>query len=138
MPKKSVMAIHHVAIQTDDIDVALQFYVEILGAELCERRPFKSREMAWLQVGDVKLELFSKRAGESLDAWSDFYSGPVHIAFSVDDLDGFLEHALKAGASFHPSHPETFIPPVPGAGKIAYLLGPDGEEVEIREPDIEN
>jgi hypothetical protein len=42
---------------------------------------------------------------------------------------------LAKGARFHPSHPEPFLPPVPGASKIAYLLGPDGEEVEIRDRD---
>lgn len=127
-----VSALHHVAIQTGDLDAALAFYIGVLGAELLERRAFKRREMGWLKVGSVRIELFSKRAGETLAPWSDHYSGPVHLAFAVEDLDAFLEAALAKGAQFHPSHPEPFTPPVPGAGKIAYLLGPDGEEVEIR------
>ena len=127
-----VVAVHHIAVQTGDIERALHFYIKILGAELLERRRFKRREMAWLKVGDVKIELFSKREGEALETWSDFYAGPVHIAFAVEALDSFLEAALQRGAQFHPSHPEPFVPPVPGAQRIAYLLGPDGEEVEIR------
>jgi predicted dehydrogenase/catechol 2,3-dioxygenase-like lactoylglutathione lyase family enzyme len=132
-PIYEVVAIHHTAVQTSDIDKALKFYTEVLGAKLLERRNFKKRDMAWLKVGDVKIELFSKREGEELEAWNDFYSGPVHIAFAVQDLDAFLEAAVGRGAQFHPSHPEPFVPPVPGAQKIAYLLGPDGEEVEIRD-----
>ena len=128
----NISGIHHIAIQTSDIDKALSFYTNVLGAQLLERRKFKKRSMAWLKVGEVKLELFSVREGEALEVWSDFYSGPIHIAFTVADLDGFLEAACQHGAQFHPSHPEPFVPPVPGAGKIAYLLGPDGEEVEIR------
>jgi len=127
-----VGAIHHVAVQTDDIEKALHFYTTVLGAELLRSSKFKKRDMAWLKVGDVNIELFSKRAGEELDPWSDFYSGPVHIAFVVENLDAFLDAALRRGAQFHPSHPEPFVPPAPGAQKIAYLLGPDGEEVEIR------
>ena len=127
-----VAEIHHVAIQTSDIDRALNFYTSVLGAELLSRRKFKKRSMAWLKVGKVKLELFSVRENEALVAWSDFYSGPVHIAFTVKNLDAFLEAALRRGAQFHPSHPEPFVPPVPGSAKIAYLLGPDGEEIEIR------
>lgn len=127
-----VRAIHHVAVQTAHFERALAFYVDLLGAELLVRRKFKRREMAWLKVGDVQLELFSNRQGEALDAWSDFAPGPVHLAFEVDDLDQFLADVLARGVQFHPSHPEPFTPPVPGAGKIAYLLGPDGEEVEIR------
>jgi len=126
------IAIDHVAVQTSDIEKALRFYTEILGVELVERRKFKKRSMAWLKVGNVRIELFSKREGEKLENWNDFYSGPVHISFAVENLDSFLDEALKRGAKFHPSHPAPFVPPVEGAKKIAYLLGPDGEEVEIR------
>lgn len=129
---RMVQTIHHIAIQTNDIDKSIHFYKEILGAELLEKKRFKKRHMAWLKVGEVKLEVFSKRKGEILEKWNDFYSGPVHVAFSVHDIDAFLENAVKNGAQFHPSHPQPFVPPVPGANKIAYLLGPDGEEVEIR------
>ncbi len=127
-----VIAIHHIAVQTSDIEKALHFYTAVLGAELLHAGKFKRREMAWLKVGNVKIELFSKRSGEELAPWNDFYSGPVHMAFIVENLDAFLEAALESGARFHPSHPEPFIPPAAGAQKIAYLLGPDGEEVEIR------
>jgi catechol 2,3-dioxygenase-like lactoylglutathione lyase family enzyme len=133
MKLNTVLSIDHVAVQTSDIDEALHFYVDILGAVLVERRNFKKRQMAWLKCGDTKIELFSKRAGENLEIWSDFYSGPVHIAFHVANLDAFLSAALAKGARFHPSHPTPFVPPVAGASKIAYLLGPDGEEVEIRD-----
>jgi catechol 2,3-dioxygenase-like lactoylglutathione lyase family enzyme len=126
------IAIDHVAVQTSNLDAAVHFYVDILGAELLERRTFKRRQMAWMRVGNTKIELFSKREGETLEKWTDFYSGPVHIAFVVPDLDLFLSEAQSKGAKFHHSHPAPFIPPVEGAPKIAYLLGPDGEEVEIR------
>lgn len=129
--------LHHVAVQTAHFDQSLQFYTVLLGAELLVRRPFKRREMAWLKVGEISIELFSTRSSEEelLQQWTDYIPGPVHLAFEVEDLNAFLERATKFGARLHPSHPEPFTPPVPGAGRIAYLLGPDGEEVEIREPD---
>ena len=132
MTNPKVMAVHHVAVQTSRFEEALAFYTEILGLELAERRRFKRREMAWLKAGSVAIELFSVRQGEMLEAWNDFYSGPVHIAFIVEDLDKFLESALRRGARFHPSHPAPFSPPIPDPPRIAYLLGPDGEEIEIR------
>lgn len=128
-----ITAIHHVAVQTSNLDAALDFYLRILGADMINRRKFKRREMAWLRVGVVKIELFSKREGESLQQWNDFASGPVHMAFLVPNLDAFLSEGLAKGARFHPSHPAPFVPPVEGASKIAYLLGPDGEEVELRD-----
>ena len=127
-----VLGIHHIAIQTANMDRSIHFYTNILGAELVSRNPFKKREMAWLKVGNISLELFSARRDETLSAWNDFIPGPVHIAFLVEDLDAFLAHAKEQGATLHPSHPEPFTPPVPGAGRMVYLLGPDGEEVEIR------
>ena len=131
--------LHHVAVHTAHFDQSLRFYTELLGAELLTRRPFKHREMAWLKVGEVRLELFSTRSGETdlLQTWTDHIPGPVHLAFEVDDLNAFLDRAQKLGARLHPSHPEPFTPPVPGAGRIAYLLGPDGEEVEVRESEID-
>ncbi len=131
----SVCRVHHVALQTANLDQTVKFYTELFGAELLSRRPFKRREMAWLKLGDLRLELFSTRSGERLHDWNDFIPGPVHLAFEVADLDAFLNRAKSLGAQLHPSHPEPFTPPVPSAGRIAYLLGPDGEEVEVREPD---
>ncbi len=135
---EGALAIHHIAIQTSNLEKAVHFYRDVIGATLLERSGFKRRDMAWLEIGGTKIELFSVRHGERLEPWSDFQSGPVHIAFVVADLDSFLARAHKLGVLLHPSHPEPFVPPVPSAGRIAYLLGPDGEEVEIREADQKN
>ena len=132
-PPRVQAVIDHVALQTAHFDAAVDFYTRILGAALLERRQFKRRQMAWLRLSEVRLELFSARDGETLAPWSDFTSGPVHLALRVPNLDEFLQHALACGAKFHPSHPGPFTPPVAGARPIAYLLGPDGEEVEIRD-----
>ena len=132
-PPRVQAVIDHVALQTAHFDAAVDFYTRILGAALLERRQFKRRQMAWLRLGEVRLELFSARDGETLAPWSDLTSGPVHLALRVPNLDEFLQHALACGAKFHPSHPGPFTPPVAGARPIAYLLGPDGEEVEVRD-----
>jgi catechol 2,3-dioxygenase-like lactoylglutathione lyase family enzyme len=114
------------------MDRSIGFYTRILGGNLLERKKFKKREMAWIGIGDVRLEIFTKREGEQLNQWSDYTVGPVHIAFLVPEVGEFLTEAQKMGAQLHPSHPEPFVP-VPGGRPIAYLLGPDGEEVEIRD-----
>ncbi|HLQ45090.1 MAG TPA: VOC family protein [Planctomycetaceae bacterium] len=36
-----VFRFHHVALQTAHLDQSVQFYTEVLGAELLARRPFK-------------------------------------------------------------------------------------------------
>jgi catechol 2,3-dioxygenase-like lactoylglutathione lyase family enzyme len=127
-----INGVHHIAIQTGDFEKALEFYSS-LGLEITERKKFKTRDFAWLKAANIRIELYSKRGDAVLDKWSDLSSGPVHIAFEVDAFDAFLEKLRKQGRQFHPSHPEPFTPPVEGAKQIAYLLGPDGEEVEIRE-----
>jgi glyoxylase I family protein len=125
--------LHHVAVQTSRYPEALRFYTEVLGMRVLSDRPFKRRTVAWLQAGNTRVELFSNRAGEELVPWSDRFAGPIHLAFEVENLRAFLATALERGAKMHPSHPEPFVPPVPGAKEIAYLLGPDGEEIEVRE-----
>lgn len=128
-----ITGLHHVAVQTRDLDEAIKFYTDVLGMKLQRRGPFKKREIAWLQFGNTLIELLGPRTGDVLLDWSDQYVGPIHLAFVVPDLDAFLAEAMGRGAAFHPSHPEPFQPPIDGARRIAYLLGPDGEEVEIRE-----
>jgi catechol 2,3-dioxygenase-like lactoylglutathione lyase family enzyme len=127
-----VLALHHVAMQTNNLDRAIYFYVDVLGGTLVERTRFKRREMAWIALGGIKVELFSKRDGETLQEWSDYYSGPVHLALVIEDLDAFIAHAASMGVPLHPSHPQPFVPPVDRPVRIAYLRGPDGEEVELR------
>ena len=77
--KRWLRGVHHVAIQTQRFDESVRFYVDVLGCELLVRRPFKSREMAWISVGNVQIELFSARAGQQLQPWSDFTPGPTSI-----------------------------------------------------------
>jgi glyoxylase I family protein len=127
--------LHHVAVQTGRYAEAIRFYTEVLGMRVLSDRPFKRRTVAWLKAGNTRVELFSNRAGEELAPWSDRSAGPIHLAFEVENLREFLAFAAGRGARMHPSHPEPFVPPVPGAKEIAYLLGPDGEEFEVRERD---
>lgn len=131
--KEKVKAIHHIAIQTSDIEKTINFYVKVLGCELVDKYPFKKRTMAWLKINETFIEVFSKRDDDQLMKWNDLYSGPVHISFIVENLEPFISQAIKLGAKLHPSHPEIFTPPVNGAKPLAYLLGPDGEEIEIKE-----
>lgn len=65
-------------------------------------------------------------------------SGPVHVpedlmhmAFEVDDLDAFGAKARAAGFPFSDGpHGEK------GQGRIAFVDGPDGYEIELIEPGI--
>jgi predicted dehydrogenase/catechol 2,3-dioxygenase-like lactoylglutathione lyase family enzyme len=126
-------ALHHVAIQTQSFETAIDFYTRVLGIQLIERKTFKSRELAWLRLGNSMIELYSARRGEALSPWNDHNVGTVHFAIQVPNLDCYLSSVLSRGAEFHPSHPEPFCPPVRNARPIALLRGPDGEEIEVRD-----
>lgn len=124
--------VHHIAIQTGKFRESIIFYRN-LGLIVLEEKRFKKRELSWIDAGTVLIELYSKKDDEELDAWSDRYSGPVHLAFSVQNFPETIRELREKKIPFHPSHPEPFLPPVANAKWVAYLLGPDGEEVEIRE-----
>lgn len=127
------MKLHHIAVQTSDLPRSLHFYRSIFGGRVVkETHRFRKRLLVFIEIGDALLELYSVRKGERLSEWREDFPGPVHLAFEVNNLKDFLNVALGKGAQFHKDHPEPFVP-VEGEGEIAYLCGPDNEEIEVRE-----
>jgi catechol 2,3-dioxygenase-like lactoylglutathione lyase family enzyme len=130
--------VHSIAVQTANFEKAFDFYVRVLGLEIL-RIPyqFKTRRLAWLGAGAVQLELYSVRAGMTADSYDGNRVGPDHVAFVVGDLDAMVSH-LK-------SHEVRILrgPLVPPSGdpkqpRILFVEGPDGDELQFREPDVED
>jgi catechol 2,3-dioxygenase-like lactoylglutathione lyase family enzyme len=77
MPNK----IHKIAIITDDIEAAVQFYTQKLGLTLVERFPNEDDEdYVFLDAGGITLELMpQKTMGQE--------PGFHHISFAVDSVE---------------------------------------------------
>jgi len=91
--------INHIGIAVHDIEEAAKFFTEHLGLKMggIEEVPEQKVKVAFLPVGEVRLELLQPTSPESAVAKFLEKNGPGfhHIAYQVDDVAGAVE-GLKA------------------------------------------
>jgi methylmalonyl-CoA/ethylmalonyl-CoA epimerase len=96
------MHIHHIAIAVEDLDAALAFYRDALGAEVAERRevPAEGVEMAFLPMGDSELELLEPldREGSLARFLEKRGEGLHHVCLAVDDIEATVAQLEREGA----------------------------------------
>ena len=108
--------IHHLLLQTSDLEAAEAFYIGFLGFSIRKREPFHDgRPLTTTEEG---LGLTTGVRGEA---------GSVveHFAFKTSDIRGLAERAEAEGI-------EVLKPPGPGPyGLTVYLADPDGNRIEL-------
>lgn len=120
---------HHVALRTTCLEKSLAFY-KALGMEEIVRWGAGELEIVMLDIGDGgRLELFANRGVDypAEGRWQ-------HFAISVDDVPAAYELALTLGAKPHTAPktvPLSDAKPAPIAIQVAFVEGPDGEQVEF-------
>lgn len=110
-------AIHHVAINVDDVQAALRFYVDVLGAEVRQDRPDFPFDGAWLDIGGQQLHLVEAQVPTNLGQ---------HFAVLVNDLDAAVAEVRARGIDCTDPRPV-------GKERQAFLLDPCGNRVELHE-----
>ncbi len=131
----STKGLDHVAIAVKDLDVAVKFYVEVLGFpppefEVVEDQQVKTAifghgmgriELICPTAKDTSVAKFLERRGEGLH----------HVCVEVSDLEGTLKSLKAQGAQLIDEAPR------PGAGgaRIAFIhpKGAHGVLTELRE-----
>ena len=119
----------HSMIRVKDIDASLKFYTEILNMKLAKKRRLEDCELYFLddESGCCQLELTYND-----DTPKDGYvNGNAfgHFAFSVKSFDEFTKKMEKYGLKY-------LYEPFDLNGKgtsIAFILDPDGNEIELIE-----
>ena len=120
---------HHIGLKCKDLDRSIDFYSNVLGMKKYAAWGEGDGRIQMLTIGDGGIfELF---AGGG-DAYAD--NGKwIHLAMEVDDVDAAFETAVKGGAE-----PLTYPKSVPLESepermtiRIAFVKGPDGEELEF-------
>lgn len=103
------------SIDVPSLDEGLKFFGDAFGF-VESSRPHPGYAM--LSAGDVTIGLLAKPAGSSPAAGSsdvrkyERHWTPVHMDFRVEDFEGTLANALKAGAKCEQVHRVPDYPPV--------------------------
>ncbi len=120
---------HHMHLICSDLEQMISFFIEILGAELVERRKFGVSDGATLDHSGVRINLRVSREEDGIagDA-SIVHYGFDHMGFEVDDLDAVYDELKGKGFTF------TIPPQERGGLKFAFFKGPDNITVEILQP----
>ncbi len=128
--EKSRLGFHHVALKCKDFEKSIAFY-RAIGLEEYARWNGGARDIALMKMSDGgMIELFSD-GGDMYPEEGKY----VHFAIASHDVEGDYERALKAGATPHIA-PKTVVPgslPVALSLHLAFVKGPDGEQIEFIE-----
>ncbi|MGB3943030.1 MAG: VOC family protein [Candidatus Manganitrophaceae bacterium] len=127
--------LHHIAIQTDDLERSIHFYERILGlAKIKEEQSGRGRRIVWFETGSGRIELYGGKPGQPLsDRWDPNGIGPISLGFLVWNLEESLRHLKEAGVIIIKPPYE----PVPGE-RAAMIQGPNGEEIVLLEKEVRN
>ena len=111
------LAVHHVSINVDDVDAALDFYTRVLGLRPRADRPDFGFGGAWLDAGEQQVHLIKGTAPAALGQ---------HFALLVDDLDGTVAELRGRGV-------EVSDPMPVGTGRQSFLRDPAGNQIELHQ-----
>lgn len=124
----AVSGFHHVALKCCDIEKSLTMY-RALGLKEVLRWGEGDGLIVMLELADGgRIELFANGSDEfsPMGKW-------VHFAMKTDDVEAAYEAALAAGFVSKSAPKVVPLPSQPYAASIhiAFVYGPDGEEVEF-------
>ena len=142
-----IRGIHHVAINTPDLDRLLAFYRDVVGFEVVEGTRFDWKDSAeidaivgikgsaskvvMLRAANAYIEMFEYQqpAATNTGRLAPSDHGYTHICLDVTDLDAEYARMSKNGMTFH--GPPTAVEG--GAIRTVYGRDPDGNIVELQE-----
>ena len=117
----------HTRMRVSDMDRTIQFYTNVLGLEVLERKTSpRGSHLAFLKVpnSDELIELCSFPPSGPVKVQEDL----VHLAFQVDNLDDTIAALNEKGVQI------TDGPTTSSSGsRFIFIDAPDGYEVELIE-----
>ncbi len=122
------LGFHHIGLKAADFEKSKAFY-SALGM----------KELASWGEGDERITMFDLGNGDRIELFAsggDEFSANgkrIHFAMSVEDVDAAFSVALEAGArpKIYPKTIDLDSTPYPMSIRIAFVYGPDGEELEF-------
>ena len=142
-----IRGIHHVAINTPNLDRLVAFYRDVVGFEVLESTAFEWADAPMmdtivgikdsaskgviLKAANAYIEMFEyqRPAARYPDRLNPSDHGYTHICLDVTDVEAEYERMSKNGMTFH-------APPTSVEGgriKTVYGRDPDGNVIELQE-----
>ncbi len=121
--------LHHIHLLCSDLETMINFFTEILGATLVERKKFGGADGATLDLQGTLINLRIAREDEIVnkDTSKPFY-GYNHIGLTTEDIEDAYEELKGKGFEF------TTSPRDAGKNRIAFFKGPDNIIIELLQP----
>lgn len=117
----------HTRMRVSDLDQTIQFYTNVLGLEVIERKTSpRGSQLAFLKVpdSDELIELTSFPPSGPVKVQEDL----VHLAFQVEDLDQTIASLNSKGVKVTDGPTQTS-----SGSKFIFIDAPDGYEIELIE-----
>jgi catechol 2,3-dioxygenase-like lactoylglutathione lyase family enzyme len=123
-----VKGLWNYAIKVADMEQAIAFYIESLGAEVRNRSEVLGQRYTLLRLGETRVILFEKAPYEDLIGET-LPTGFLHDVYEVDDFDEQIRRLRAMGVRFimEPQLIEADF----GRRRIAFFETPDGMRTEV-------
>ena len=126
----AILGIHHLCVQTPDMEASLRFYGDIIGFRVVDRETCDFGEYAMLKLGDTRLELIEPNKADETSFGSQ--GALAHFGLAVDGIDEICENLKQKGVQFVTEAPGYYAQPMGGFRAIS-LNGPSGEAINLYE-----
>jgi glyoxylase I family protein len=123
---------HHIAVQTRDWDVSLNFYRDVLGMEVIAEFGSSDRKIVLLDMGDGShMELFQPTVSSPAAEDASPNDPLTHFALATTDARAAVEHVRQAGGEITLEPTDVVLGDI--MATIAFFKGPSGEVIEFFE-----
>jgi glyoxylase I family protein len=109
--------VHHVAINVEDVDKAIDFYTKHLGMTVRTDRPDFGFAGAWLDAGNQQVHLVQAPTPPAQGQ---------HFALLVTDLDAAIAELRESGVDVSDAIPV-------GTARQAFVTDPSGNTIELHQ-----
>lgn len=117
---------HHLHIICSNLDRMINFFTEILGAKLIEKRKFMEVDGAGLNLNGITINLRISREDDHITGNSPQKPyGYDHLGLEVENIDAAYNELKKKGITF------TILPHDTGKTRSAFFIGPDNINIEL-------
>lgn len=126
----SIYGIHHLCINTADIDQSIAFYRDIIGFRLLGRESCSFGEYAMLRLNDSRLELIQPKDPNENSFGNK--GSLTHFGLAVHNIREVVESLKQKGVIFLSDEIDDCDEPMGGLYAIS-LLGPSEEAINLYE-----